>query len=195
MSTGDVFGALGRPFTERSSLSAQEIFSVLSNCRRRFVLHYLLQNGENTTIREVAEQVAAWESSADTEYVDSDARKRVYTALQQNHLPKMDEAGIVDFQKDRGVIEKTDAAEELDIYLEIAQGRQIPWSEYYFALSVGCFLLVGTAWAVGFPFTLIPPLGWAGIIISVFAVSSLAHLYENRTQKFGTSGKPPELED
>lgn len=180
-------------FRGESSLSPQEVFSVLSNCRRRFVLHHILQNGEKTTIRELAEQVAAWESSTDTEYIDSEARKRVYTALQQNHLPSMDEAGIINFQKDRGVIERTDAADELDIYLEVAQGRQIPWSEYYLALSVGSFLLVGTAWAVGFPFTLIPPLGYTVFIITVFALSSLGHFYENRTQKFGTSGEPPEL--
>lgn len=191
----NVFQTLRGSVRRESSLSPQEVFSVLSNCRRRFVLHYILQNGKKTTIREVSEQVAAWESSADTEYVDSEARKRVYTALQQNHLPSMDEAGIIDFQKDRGVIERTDAAGELDIYLEVAQGRQIPWSEYYLALSVGSFLLVGTAWAVGFPFTLVPPLGYAVFIVTIFALSSLGHLYENRTQKLGTSGEPPDLED
>ncbi len=180
-------------FKGETSLSPQQIFSVLSNRRRRFVLHYILQNGEETTIRKLTEQIAAWESSTDTEYVDSAARKRVYTALQQNHLPKMDEAGIINFQKDRGVIERTDAADKLDVYIEVAYGRQIPWSEYYFALSVGCFLLVGIAWAVGFPFTLMPPLGWMVFVTTIFALSSLGHFYENRSDKFGKSGKPPEL--
>lgn len=176
-----------------STLSSEEIFSILSNRRRRYTLHYLLHNGDRTDIREVAEQIAAWESDTHPQDVTSDTRKRVYTALQQNHLPSMADAGIVDYNKQRGTIETTEKLEEFDIYLEIVQGYQIPWSEYYVALSSGSLLLIGAVWTLGYPFTLLPKLAWAGIVGVIFLIASLTHLYETHQQKVNTSDGPPEM--
>lgn len=177
------------------SLSTEEIFSVLSNRRRRYTLHYLLQNGADTNVSEIAEQLAAWESNTEPAKIDSETRKRTYTALQQNHLPRMADIGVIDFNKDRGTIEPTESLQELDIYLDISQGHQIPWSEYYLLLSMSAGLLVLMVWQVGFPFTLVPPLGWAAVIWGVFTVTSITHVLENRQQKFSTTDTPPELDD
>lgn len=181
---------------DESALSTEEVFLILSNRRRRYTMYYLLQNGEDADIRDVVEQVAVWESDAATAPKDlnSAERKRVYTALQQNHLPKMADIGVIEYNKNRGNVEPTEQLNELDIYLDIVQGGQIPWSGLYFGLSLVSYLLILIVWVVGFPFTLIPPLAWGAVVATVFMISSVAHLYENRQQKFSAGDAPPELD-
>lgn len=194
MSTKNPVQSFNELFGPDPEISQDEAFSILSNPRRRYTIHHLLHNGEQSTIRDISEQVAAWETNKKRELVDSAERKRVYTALQQNHLPKMDEVGLIDFDRDRGHIEKADALDDIDIYLDIAQGRQISWSSYYLSLSFVSLILVGAVGLVGYPFTLLPSLAWAGFIAAIFLISSVTHFYENRSHKFGVGDKPPELD-
>lgn len=58
--------------------------------------------------------------------VTSQQRKRTYTALRQSHLPKMDRAGVIDYDADRGSIEPTGEATRLRSYLDIPV-RQWDW--------------------------------------------------------------------
>lgn len=180
---------------DERGLSTDDVFSILSNRRRRYTLYYLLQNGEDADMRDVVEQVAVWESDAATapEDLNSAERKRVYTALQQNHLPKMADIGVIEYNKSRGDVEPTEQLNELDIYLDIVQGGQIPWSGLYLGLSFVSYLLILIVWVVGFPFTLLSPLAWGAVVAAVFMISSVAHLYENRQQKFSAGDAPPEL--
>ncbi len=83
------------------TLSKGEIFEVLRNQRRRYVLHFLKQDGRPVELGDLAQQIAAWEYETTLEGVTPAQRKRVYTTLQQTHLPKMDEAGILVFDSDQ----------------------------------------------------------------------------------------------
>nr|WP_231736988.1 hypothetical protein [Halobacterium sp. CBA1126] len=112
-----------------------ELFDVLSNRRRRYAVHALEATDSAAEIGDVAEQVAAWEYGVDVEQVSYEERKRVYTALQQSHLPMMDDAGVVDFDKNRGTVEPTDALDDVEVYMDVVQGNEIPWSVYYLGLS------------------------------------------------------------
>lgn len=171
-------------------LTTEEVFEVLSNQRRRYALHYLLQEG-STDLGNLAEQVAAWECEKSLENVSSHERKRVYSALQQSHLPKMDAADVVKFDKREGVIEPTDATEELDIYLDVVRGNEITWSEYYVGLSGVALALVAAVWVQAYPFTLVPEVGWAAVLAVAFGVSSVAHLLHARRMKLGADDGPP----
>jgi DNA-binding transcriptional ArsR family regulator len=95
--------------------------TVLKNRRRRDVLRYLRDNGRESTIGELAEVIAAAENEISRQALSSDQRKRVYIGLYQCHLPKMDDAGVVDFEKNRGNVELTDAAESLFDYLALEE--------------------------------------------------------------------------
>jgi len=175
-------------------LSDDELFEVLANRRRRYAVHALKQEAEGAAeLGDVAEQVAAWEYDVDVEQVSYEERKRVYTALQQSHLPMMDDAGIVEFDKNRGVVEPTATLEDIEVYMEVVQGNEIPWSVYYMGLSgVAVSLLV--ALGVGaWPFVLLPDLAWAIAITAMFTVSAVLHTYYARGQRIGEQEKPPEL--
>ena len=90
----------------RGGVSNEELFEVLSNRRRRYTLHYLKQRaGDPVEMGDLSTQVAAWETGTDPEALAYDERKRVHTSLYQHHAPKLDDAGIVDYNADAARIE------------------------------------------------------------------------------------------
>ncbi|MFB6125431.1 MAG: hypothetical protein ABEJ59_05680 [Halanaeroarchaeum sp.] len=114
-----------------ASLSRDVVFDVLSSTRRRYVLHYLRRNDGTTNLRELSTIIAAWEYDTTPENVTSKQRTRVYTALRQSHLPKMDREGIIEFDPSSGDVIVTPEADDLEIYLDIVPHDEIPWSTYY----------------------------------------------------------------
>jgi DNA-binding transcriptional ArsR family regulator len=93
-------------------------FEILKNRRRRLVLEYL-RDAEETTIGELAEHIAAIENETTVQQLNAQQRKRVYIGLYQCHLPKMDDAGVVEFNQDRGHVALGESVEPLYKYLDI----------------------------------------------------------------------------
>jgi DNA-binding transcriptional ArsR family regulator len=166
-------------------LSKDVIFSMLSNPRRRYVIRYLKSDPGPVRIRDLAQQIAAWENDVDVSDLTYKQRKRVYTSLHQTHLPKLDEAGVVDYDRDRGTIELADRAAELDIYLEVVSKHDIPWSDYYLGLSALVLLLLAATWFDVFPFSIVPDLLLAGGITVLFALSAVVHSYYTHRSHVG----------
>ena len=177
------------------TISNDELFEVLANRRRRYAIHAIEREGEPTDIGDVAEQVAAWEYDVDVDRVSYDERKRVYTALQQSHLPKMDQTGVVDFDKDRGTVAPAAALDDVEVYLDVVQGREIPWSVYYLGLAGVAVSLMGAVAVGAWPFTLLPTIAWGIAVTAMFAVSAIAHTYYARKQRIGVTDAPLELRD
>lgn len=173
-------------------LSENELFDVLSNRRRRYAVHMLKHESGSLEIGSMAERIAAWENDIDVNEVTGTERKRVYTALQQSHLPKMDNAGVVEFQKDRGVVEPTPALDDVDVYLDVVRGKEIPWSEYYLGLSGVAAALVAAVWVNAWPLVLLPDLAWAASIVVAFTFSAIAHRFYTTEMELGNSETPPE---
>jgi hypothetical protein len=67
---------------------------------------------------DIAEHIAALEHDTTIQALRSQQRQRVYIALYQSHLPKMDDAGVLKYNQSRGYVETTDRAERFDVYLE-----------------------------------------------------------------------------
>jgi len=170
-----------------------EAFDVLSNRRRRYTLHYLLRNDKTARLGDVAEQVAAWENDKTVSSVTSAERKTVYSSLQQFHLPKLDERNIVSFDERAGEIELTDRARDLDIYLEVIDSYDIPWSFYYLGATLLGITLVSLSWLGISPFAMVPADGWTVFLLGVFLVSSLLHVFVSRRMRLGSGDEPPEV--
>ncbi|MCG1004317.1 MULTISPECIES: hypothetical protein [Halobacterium] len=171
-----------------------ELFDVLANRRRRYAVHALDDADGATEIGDVAEQVAAWEYGVDVEQVSYEERKRVYTALQQSHFPMMDDAGVVDFDKNRGTVEPTDSLNDVEVYMDVVQGHEIPWSVYYLGVSGVAASLMAAVWTGTWPFAALPHLAWGVAVTAMFAVSAVAHTYYARGQRIGSTDEPPELQ-
>lgn len=107
----------GQTQQDADDLDIGEVFELLKNERRRRVIAFLKQQEERTTTLGVlAEHIASLENDIDVSQVTSSQRKRVYIALYQCHLPKMDSLGVIEYEKSRGTIQLRNTA-LLDPYL------------------------------------------------------------------------------
>ena len=179
--------------TDIGSLTKGEIFEVLRNQRRRYVLQYLKQDDRPVELGDLAQQIAAWEYETTLEAVTPEQRKRVYTTLQQTHLPKMDEAGILRFDSDSGIVEVTDRTNDVVIYLEIVPGYEFAWRELYLSLGAIRCALVAALWGGVYPLTVVSDLTWATIIAVTITTTAAFHIYHERNMRLGHGDQPPEL--
>jgi DNA-binding transcriptional ArsR family regulator len=165
-------------------------FSVLSNRRRRQVLRTLRDAPGGSDVRELSRRLAAWENDVSPDAVTYRQRKRVYTSLHQTHLPALADAGVVDYDSDRGTVALTDRAAELDAYLDTGDDRAVPWSWDRLYLAVG---VVGTAGTVAAAAGLAPPLVVAGgVSLAVTAAAGL----QSYLHRVAADGAPrPEPDD
>lgn len=100
-------------------LTTDEVFHILQNERRRRILAYLRENdeGDGVDMRDIVEWVAAREHDTTVNALRSKERQRVYIALYQSHLPKLDDYGLINYNQRRGWVSLTDAAESVFPYL------------------------------------------------------------------------------
>lgn len=103
---------------EEQSLAKDDIFHILQNERRRQVLRHLKGVDETVEMREIAEKIAAWENDTTVANLYSDQRQRVYIALYQSHLPKLDDLGVINYNQSRGTIEPTPLIDDVTQYLD-----------------------------------------------------------------------------
>jgi hypothetical protein len=171
-------------------LSKGEIFDVLQNQRRRYVLQYLERFDEPVSLSDLATQVAAWEYQIDVEEVSNDQKKRVYTTLQQTHLDRMQEAGIVEYDAEENLIRRTPHTEELTVYLEIVPESEFPWREYYLSLGAISCAIVAALWTGLYPLTLLEPLEWVTVISITFTVSAAYHTFSGADMTLGEDELP-----
>ena len=175
------------------SVDRETAFDILSNQRRRHTLHYLLREERPVELRELSTQISAWENGVEPEEISHKERKRVYTALRQTHLPKMDEEGVLNYDKNRGVIEPTTEVEDLEFYLDVVPEKEISRGEYYLGLSLVSAGLVVAVYLDAVPFNALPDLAWIGIIVAAFLISATVDTFFERRRQLGREGPPPDI--
>lgn len=165
--TGDgVTLALEEPL-EPESVSLDVVFDILSNSRRRLILSHLREVGGESTTSDLAEYIAAIENDKPQSELTSQERKRVYVGIYQTHLPKMDDAAVVDVD-DRGDVTLGPNADAVYQFLETTDDDGADWARYYGGLTgasagalVGAWLLAPSAVAAVFALAL---LCYAGLV-------------------------------
>jgi hypothetical protein len=95
------------------------VFDILKNRRRRQVLRYLMAIDDAASIGDLAEQLAAWENDVPKGDITYKQRKRVYISLHQTHLPKLDDARVVDYDSRSGMVSLTDGIEPYRVHLDL----------------------------------------------------------------------------
>lgn len=139
------------------SLKKDNLFHLLQNERRRRVLQCLSDTDGAVEMRDIAEQIAAWEHDTTVQQLSSKERQRVYIALYQTHLPKLADAGMVTYNQSRGIVERTPLTDQVIEYLDRddATDRSAEtnskWVIYYTGVTAISVLLIGVVWA-GFEF-------------------------------------------
>lgn len=166
------------------TLPRDDIFEILRNRRRRLTLQYLNNTeGDQVPMSEVVDYVTSHESGCSIDEIDSGKRKAVYTALRQTHFPKMDDLGVVDYDKLRGDVELTDAADDARLYLEYVPEDEIPWHEYYLGLTAVSAALFAVVWAGVPPFDRLSWLVLAVTYVVLFGTSAVVHTVQARNTR------------
>ncbi|WP_227354268.1 DUF7344 domain-containing protein [Haladaptatus salinisoli] len=93
-------------------LSPDEIFDVLGHRYRRYVVAELLERDDGTTVTELVETVSR--------RTDADSN-RIEIGLLHSHLPRLENAHVVEYDADAGVVEPTTAVSDFEPFLEIIE--------------------------------------------------------------------------
>ena len=119
---------------ENDELSLDVAFDIVKNERRRLVLEYIAKEDEPVSLGELAEHIAAIENDKDVKAINSSERKRVYVGLYQCHLPKMDDADVIDSERNSNISLGSNADQVMQ-YIDTDEASSRPWERYYLSLS------------------------------------------------------------
>lgn len=164
--------------TQISRIGPDEVHEILRNARRRRTLQYLKQRLEPVSVRALSERIAEWE--AGTSPAPRGLRQSVYNSLHQTHLPKLDEIGVVEYDKDRKMVELDEHARDVDIYMDVVTRFGFTWATYYRTLGVVSLLgiiLCETSMPL---FAQVEPLVFATVFLAVFGASAAYQLWSRR---------------
>lgn len=98
------------------SPSHGETLSLLGNDRRLRVVHNLVENETQTTTKALATRIAEAEAERGDVSAD-DLYKSVYVSLQQTHLPKLADHGIVTYDPETNTVGPGPRLEEAEMYV------------------------------------------------------------------------------
>ncbi|GAB7018701.1 DUF7344 domain-containing protein [Halostagnicola bangensis] len=104
---------------EDDDLSADTILELLANRRRRYLLYALRGQEDPIELSRLAEQVAGWEHNLPPDEVAKNQYKSVYVSSVQCHVPKLDDAGVVDHDESNHTVVLDDTFEQLEPYLRL----------------------------------------------------------------------------
>lgn len=171
--------------SDAEGLSPDLVFDLLSSQRRRMILYYLRQTGQTVTVNELSRAIAAMENRVPAEELTPQQKKRVYVSLYQTHLPKLAEAGVIDYDRDGGIVELSHHAYQIDGYLVREERVEYPWSLHYLVLGAVSVAVLSLSLA-GVPgFVALAPI-WTGVLITAaFGLSAVAQFLLNRRQDRG----------
>lgn len=123
-------------------LAKDEVFFLLKNERRRAVIEYLLDQEGTAKFDDLVVDIAAREKDKDADQISYKERKSVHTSLYQSHLPKLQEAGVVEYDRRSGSVILTDAVASIQPYLDVSStdeadtpdGSENHWQRAYVGL-------------------------------------------------------------
>ena len=170
-------------------LSPDEIFSALSNRRRRYVIQYLLERDAPIGLKELSAQIAGKENDVPVEEVSHKQRKRTYVALRQNHLPKLKEMGIVDYDHSMEGIVLLDRADCFDTYLNPGRPDRTSRMEVHIGLTVVGILLFLVVWSDVSPLSSLSASVYPTFVVALLIVITLKYYRARSTRP--ASERPP----
>ncbi|MFO7927218.1 hypothetical protein [Natronomonas sp.] len=165
--------------TESTTLPQDTAFDLLSNGRRRLLLQRL-QGTDGVELGELATELAAIENDVPPEELSAQQRKRTYVSLYQTHVPKLENAGVVTFDSESGIVGPTDRVDELVKYFN-TETSDVAWDRLYLVVGVVGLLVYVSASLLGNQ--IVRPL-YVGIavLVGVVVVSLFHRRYENGSE-------------
>lgn len=193
--TNEQMPRIGFPVVSGRELPQDTVFEILQNARRREVLSYLRGREGPVDIRDLTVYVAAAENDCPADDLEYNQRKRVHTSLYQSHLPKLADAGLVEYDRRAGTVVATPQAATFEAYLDLDCGdRDESWQRLYLGLGVLSSVAVVLAALEVQPFTSVPGLGYAAVMSILLLVIAVGQVRRTRTARTPPVGAVTETE-
>jgi hypothetical protein len=156
------------------------VYDILANPRRRGTIRHLTETagGRTVSLRDLATAIAAEETGQSPP--PRSCRESVYNSLHQTHLPKLDELGIVEYDRKARAVSVRDSAREIDRYMELLTPYGFTWGEYYRTLGIVSLVSTVASLASVPVLRAVDPLLWASGFLVVFVVSITYQLWSIR---------------
>lgn len=106
-------------------LPESEVFVLLANSTRRHLVRILQDAPTAVSVPELAEQIATNMEDADSH----DVVKTITSSLYHNHLPRLDDADVVDYNEEAGTVRPGVNFDTLLRTLETVGNTDLPWTE------------------------------------------------------------------
>lgn len=155
-------------------LSKNDIFDVLRNERRRGIIEVLHKHGE-MSIRDISEYIADMGIGDET---NNKLRKSIYISLIQTHIPKLENLGIIEYDRHNDAVKLLPNVENVTLYMEVVRKGNLPWSTYY--LLICGISLAGAVLIMIGAIKLVTAEYWMLAILILLFISSIIHYADNR---------------
>lgn len=140
-------------------------------------MHYLSERQSPVELRELADAVARWETGEES--LSRKQRKRVYVSLYQTHIPRLEDAGVITYDAETGMVELVDRARDIDRYVSSGSVDR-SWPLYYLLVAfAGLVIYAATVLDVP-PFDAISDVTGGLVVLLLLVAVAVVHLLESR---------------
>jgi hypothetical protein len=198
-----------RSRTDERRLPERFVIEVVLNRRRRYALYYLFEHAGPMSVEDIAAQVAAWEQAVNRgngtnsgtsiptvgrpEDSTEGPVEPVSTSLSQHHLPRLDELGLVSYDRrtDRATCRVADP--NVALFVTNDPRTTVAWHRVYLTLTALSAVFVGLTYVGVSPLGDLDPVVAAGVVVAVLAVASIAYWYDVRRSRRRNEGEHPDF--
>ena len=101
------------------TLSVDAFLHLLSDRRRRFALSVLAAHDRRMTVNDLTKAIVTHESSAEITEVPGDEVVDVYISLYHNHLPRLSETPLIEYDSERGLVAPTAVLAQVEPFVSL----------------------------------------------------------------------------
>ncbi|WP_425494272.1 DUF7344 domain-containing protein [Natronoglomus mannanivorans] len=106
--------------SDSDSRSLDVVFDLLADQRRRYVLACLTDRTEAIGLADLAADVAARENEGTVTEPPKETVRTIHTSLYHTHIPKLVEAGAVEYDQDRDLVRVSKTDGQIEQLLTVA---------------------------------------------------------------------------
>lgn len=100
------------------------LFGVLSDRRRRIALRCLVAYDSPMTLADLADEVAVREQETPLTQIPADDVMQVYLSLYHAHVPKLADAGVVEYSQEQDLVRLTEEPDRVRDLLDAAPSER-----------------------------------------------------------------------